>query len=342
MRINCRLIGTAMAIFGLFAGVSHAQHVHVSQVFAAPLNLNPAFSGLQTEASATVKYRQQWPQIQGTFQTLQAQADYRFKRTQNGIGLQLYQDQAGENALSRTEATASYAYHAELSSKWTLSAGMGAGFGLQKADISDLVFGDQLSSNGYLVSETQESPGNFGSKGYFSLNTGLILSGKNFWLSAAGFRLNRPDVSVESQKDPLAASFIFSSGYKFYLSEVWAREDYQEASLTPVALYYRQGPLEQFNLGLYGTFSPVHAGVVYKGVSLFGSKDYAEALALLLGVSLGKFSAAYSYDVPVSGIVRSAGGAHELSVVFENIDYNKIYRKRVRYKKYRHVPCPLF
>ena len=323
--------------------VANAQYAHVSQLFSAPMNINPAFAGLQAEASATTRFRQQWPKLQNAFQTIQASGDIRFRDTNNGIGLLLSADQAGDGGLTRINVNGNYAYHLDISNKWSFSAGAGAGVGLQQADFDKLVFGDQITNNGYLSGNaTQEFSKDYRSKAYLTVNAGGILYEKNFWVSFAGYQLNRPNLSHTDTKDLLSSSWIFTAGYKIYLDEVFNYKEYEEKSITPVAFYFTQGGLEQFNLGLYGTYLPLHGGVVYKGISLFGQTPFQQSLALLAGVSLKGFTVGYSYDAPLTGIGRSLGGAHEISLVFERINYNKIQRSRVSYKKYRPVPCPVF
>ncbi|RYZ51082.1 MAG: type IX secretion system membrane protein PorP/SprF, partial [Sphingobacteriales bacterium] len=316
---------------------------HMSQLFSAPLNVNPAFSGLQAEASASAKYRRQWPKLPNAFQTIQASGDIRFGETNNGVGLLISSDQAGDGGLTRTLASGSYAYHGDLSNKWSFSAGAGAGFGMQQANFDKLVFGDQITGNGYLTGNpTQEAQKDYESKAYLTISAGGMLYEKNFWASLAAFNLNKPNLSHTTTTEPLYPAWILATGYKIYLEEVFNYKEYEEKSIAPAAYFYSQGGLQQFNMGLYGTYLPLQGGVVYKGISLFGETPFDQTLALLAGVTIKGFSVGYSYDLPLTGIGRSIGGAQEISLVFERINYNKIQRSRVSYKKYRPVPCPVF
>ncbi|MGB5929648.1 MAG: type IX secretion system membrane protein PorP/SprF, partial [Cyclobacteriaceae bacterium] len=57
---------------------SIAQDPQFSQYYAAPLYLNPAFTGASGQGRAGLNYRNQWPSIDANFTTYSAYADYYF------------------------------------------------------------------------------------------------------------------------------------------------------------------------------------------------------------------------------------------------------------------------
>ena len=69
---------------------------------------------------------------------------------------------------------------------------------------------------------------------------------------------------------------------------------------------------------------------------------YDHAVVVIAGITFDQLMLGYSYDVPLSGFGARAGGGHEISLSFEKVDYNKIFKKRVSGKNYKRIACPSF
>ncbi|MBK7667254.1 MAG: type IX secretion system membrane protein PorP/SprF [Sphingobacteriaceae bacterium] len=63
-----------------------AQDPQFTQFYAAPQYLNPAFTGLTTEHRFVANYRNQWPGIRKTYQTVMAAYDYNLSNVSSGLG----------------------------------------------------------------------------------------------------------------------------------------------------------------------------------------------------------------------------------------------------------------
>lgn len=97
----------------------------------------------------------------------------------------------------------------------------------------------------------------------------------------------------------------------------------------------------QLDLALYYFKNPIVFGIWYRGLP--GFKAYQpgygnnDALALIVGLRKNGFRIGYSYDITISRLVSSTGGAHELT-----LSYTKCpLRKRMSRAK-KVVPCPKF
>jgi type IX secretion system PorP/SprF family membrane protein len=317
--------------------VSFAQDPHFSQQYTSRLRLNPAFTGLTSEVSATAAYRNQWPSLSGSFISNYLAADLRLGESKSSAGMQILLDQAG-SGFTQFEFKGLYSYRTRISKKFAVSAGMEAGYGSRKTDLKSLVFGDQLSDDGIISDVSAEEPFSNSVK-YLSLGAGGILYTDQLWLSIGLNHLNQPDIGIYST-DRLPVRTVLNSGYKFYAWTMYSENKLYELSFTPTVTYTRQGPLNNLDLGFYTLFTPVTVGILYRGVPI-GTKT-EQAVVFIAGVQLDQFRFAYSYDLGLSGLSAASGGAHEISLAFHHVDYTKLFKNRARNKNSLEIACPAF
>ena len=67
-----KLLFVFLAALGLFLEEVKAQDPQFSQFYAAPLYINPAFTGASEYTRIGANYRNQWPGISGSFVTTSA------------------------------------------------------------------------------------------------------------------------------------------------------------------------------------------------------------------------------------------------------------------------------
>src|SRR6201990_763912 len=72
-----------------------AQDPQFSQFYAAPLYLNPAFTGSTNQTRVGLNYRNQWPSIDANFTTMSVYADHFMEDINSGIGLIINRDVEG-------------------------------------------------------------------------------------------------------------------------------------------------------------------------------------------------------------------------------------------------------
>src|SRR5690606_32860129 len=97
--------------------VAKAQDPEFSQYYAAPLYLNPAFSGTSVDHRFIANYRNQWPNIPHAFETYAFSYDYNLDIHSGGLGLLLTTDKAGTASLQSTQFNFQYAYKVKLSER---------------------------------------------------------------------------------------------------------------------------------------------------------------------------------------------------------------------------------
>ena len=97
MRRICTLL---TGLFALCASMElKAQDPQFSQFYAAPLYINPAFTGASQFTRFGVNYRSQWPNLDASFETFSFYADHFVEKYNSGIGLILTTDRQGNQGL---------------------------------------------------------------------------------------------------------------------------------------------------------------------------------------------------------------------------------------------------
>jgi type IX secretion system PorP/SprF family membrane protein len=319
--------------------VVFGQDAHFTQQYANRLYLNPAFTGLNRSWSVAMAHRNQWPSLNGSFVTNQLSADYRFEGTKNAIGLVLQQDKAGIGGLQKLQAALAYAYHTRLTENLAFSAGLQSSIASLRVNYDNLVFGDQLSDYGQTALSSAEGR-NFDPTSYLSFAVGGVLYNNQFWTSLAVSHLNQPSFGFdETTKLPLR--FVANGGYKFYIPMGLGSKD-REFSISPAVNFMHQQNFNRADLALYTIYSPLALGIIYKGLPVTGGTDQDQSLGIITGISLNQFRIGFSHDVSIKGFGRQAGGANEISLVFEQLDLNNLFTGRRSSKINHNIVCPAF
>ena len=328
----------------LAANAARGQDVYFSQAFANRQADNPAWTGLVDDYSATLSYRDQFPQLAGSFQTVQLAAGWRLPQPglHHAIGILINQDRTGTVGYTRLGATAQYAYHTRLTRTLALSGGAQVGYGRQRVGYDNLTFGDQYSADGSYVGATAESLAGFPPVNYLTVGVGGVLYAEQAWLSVSGHNLNRPDLGFSTQAG-LPLRVAVSAGYKLFLQRPAGagKGEVREISLVPTLGYTRQGGSQRSEAGAYLLLDPVTVGAVYRNLA---SPDLGtqHVVAVVAGVAVGDLRIGYSYDVGVSQLASDLGGAHEITLTLRAFDKLESAFRRLKRRNYPKAPCPDF
>lgn len=334
-RINCFFL---FALYLLGTGLAGAQDAHFTQQYANRLYLNPAFSGLGRDWSVATAHRNQWLSLNGSFTTNQVSADYRFGDTKSAIGMVLQQDRAGIGGLQKLQAALAYAYHTRLTENLAFSAGLQTTIASLRVNYDNLVFGDQLSDYGQTALTSAEA-NQFDPTSYVSFAVGSILYNNNFWAGLNVSHLNQPSFGFD-ETTRLPLRFVANAGYKFYLNTDLRRSN-AEVSISPAVNLIQQQNFRRVDLALYTIYSPLALGVIYKGVPVAGPEQ-DQSLGIIAGVRLNRLRIGFSHDAGVKGFGRQAGGANEISLVFEQLNLNNLFTPRRLSKINHNIVCPAF
>lgn len=311
-----------------------AQDPQFTQFYAAPVYLNPAFTGLTYEHRFVANYRNQWPGISKTYQTYMAGYDYNLSEINSGLGFNVMQDRAGSAGLTHTQFGVNYAYHFKVSKVSEIRMGANLSYNMKRLDFSKLKFNDQISSG----SSSSIDANRYEQLNYMDFAAGALLNSTEYWLGLSAKHLTQPNSSLTGEQVPLPVTISLHGGYRFILEQ---KSKDLKRYISPAFNYRHQLKNDQLDIGVYYYHLPLNVGLWYRGLPL---KKYAatyasrESVAILVGFDLTEYNlrVGYSYDLTISKLgINNTMGAHEISLIYE------IAKKKKKNKRIL-VSCPKF
>ncbi|HEY9044560.1 MAG TPA: type IX secretion system membrane protein PorP/SprF [Ohtaekwangia sp.] len=315
-----------------------AQDPQFSQYYQAPLYLNPGFTGITPQQRLVVNHRIQWPSLPQAFSTYAASYDIFVNELRSGFGVLFTTDKMGSAGWRTTTASLLYSYKVKLTSKLVFSPGLSFGYGSNGLDRTKLSMGDGLEYNGTSLDPALSKLSN---QNYLDFGSGFLLYTKTLWLGASFMHMNQPNLSVLGEVSRLPMKTSIHGGIRINLSGYRATN--RPSYLTPSFIYRMQGPtFSQLDLGVNYHVDPISIGFWYRGKpfkrSVVNSIEQ-DAFIVFLGLYFKNLSVGYSYDFTISKLQTAAGGAHEISLIYEFSAKNPDKKSK---KKYKLIPCPTF
>ncbi|MCB0409998.1 MAG: type IX secretion system membrane protein PorP/SprF [Flavobacteriales bacterium] len=314
-----------------------AQDMQFTQFNAAPLYLNPAFTGSTIQHRFASSYRNQWTAIPGHYQNYLFSYDYNLQDFNSGIGLVFGREQAGTAGLSTTELGLLYAYRFLLKKRVSVQLGLKFNYIRTGINFSKLIFNDQLYTDNPTTTESLL----LSNSSYLDMSTGGLIYSEKFWGGIAINHLNQPNQSLTNQESPLYMKLSLHGGYKFDIDDGNKRSAPKYFNLA--FQYKAQHKFDQLDLGLYYTQEPLVFGLWYRGIPIIKSYEGVlnnDAVAVILGYIIpeSNLSIGYSYDATISRLLTNTAGSHEISIIYEVASKRK---KKKRGKKF-FAPCAKF
>lgn len=312
-----------------------AQDFQYSQFYAAPLYINPAFTGLTEQHRIVANVRDQWPGLPNDYLSTSMSYDRNIDAINSGAGIIANGELSGTGRLWRAEIAPTYAYQAIIDEKVVLRPGIKVGFNTLGINKNRLIFNDELET-GTVTTETKLRSSKF----YIDFSAGFLALYDNYWAGLSINHMNQPDQSLlESGNAPLPRKWSFHGGARVPLQ---TRGDAKQADkdLTFAFEYKAQGKFDQLDIGGYFNTNPVVWGLWYRGLPLKSNREgsvNADALTFLFGIKKPEYSLGFSYDVTISKLsIVNAAGSFELSYIRE-----WTHKKKKRRKQFI-VPCAKF
>lgn len=308
------------AFFLLFNKTALAQDPHFTQFYANPLYLNPAFAGSHRCPRIIFNYRNQWPNISGTFVSTSFSFDKRVEGISGGLGFHFLNDRAGQGTMGITRFNAMYAYQLPITREFSMAFGFQAGYGQKKLDWTKLNFGDMIDPKYGFIYNTNEVK----SKevvSYPDFSAGVLGFSKRFYAGVAVFHLTQPDEAFIYSSSPLPMKITAHAGAVVPLDG-----RYGESNISPNIIYQQQQDFRELNLGIYITKGPIVGGLWYRN---------ADAVVALVGFQQDMIKMGYSYDITVSKLGIVTAGSHEISLQL-------LFKCKGKRPKFRTVSCPSF
>ena len=320
----------------LLVGIAGAQDPVFTQFYAAPVQMNPAFTGTTYAPRVALIYRNQWPSL-NAYVTYSASYDQFVENLNSGFGISVMTDDQGQGLIKTNYAKALYSYQVNINREWKAKFGIEAGLTQANYDWDQFIFLDQLDKIDGAVdptgnlNPTNEIRPDQTNLSYFDIGTGLLIYSPYFYGGVALKHLTRPSDGIllinDALTDGLPILYSAHLGTEIRLNR--GNNGRRGTFISPNVLFIKQADFGQVNVGAYGGLGPVFAGVWYRHA--FTNPD---AAMFLLGYQQGIFKIGYSYDMTVSELASGpSGGSHEVSLVlnFENSDNFQKRRRGSRY-----------
>lgn len=297
-----------------------AQDPHFTQFYANPIYLNPAFAGSHRCPRIIFNYRNQWPNISGTFVSTTFSFDMRVEAVSGGLGFQFLNDKAGQGTMGITGFSGMYAYQLAITREFSMAFGFEATFRQKKLDWSKLNFGDMIDPKYGFIYNTNEVK-NKEVVSYPDFSAGVLGFSKRFYAGFAVLHLTEPEEGFLFTGSPLPMKYTGHAGAVVPLDG-----RYGESNISPNIIYQQQQDFRELNLGVYITKGPIVGGLWYRN---------ADAVVALVGFQQDMVKMGYSYDITVSKLGIVTAGSHEIS-------FQLLFKCRGKRPKFRTVSCPSF
>lgn len=319
----------SILLFG--GGEILAQDAHFSQFYANPLYLNPAFAGSNICPRVTLNFRDQWPEIAGTFITYAASYDQHFDKLSGGIGVSFYGDRAGEGTINTYAASLMYSFRLKVSKKFQMRFALQATYQQKSLDWSKLTFGDMIDPKYGFVYETSEIQPSKLTSGCFDVSTGFIGYTKHIYFGFAAHHITRPYEGFVTQTTRLPVKWTGHFGAYFDLHRKSKKEtSFGDVSISPNIIYQQQMNFHYLNEGFYLNFYPFTVGLWLRH-----SFVNVDALIFMCGIQTSFLRVGYSYDITLSKLSNLSGNAHEVSVQF-------LFNCPEKHRVIKDLNCPTF
>ncbi len=322
----------------VLSATCYAQDPQLTQFYAAPLYLAPSFAGSTEGSRVVLNYRNQWPLVKSAYQTYAMSYDHYFASKKSGVGVLFVKDVAGTGELSTTNFGLQYSFDLTVTPKWHLRPGIQIQVTQRTIDFEKLVFFEQLTFVGTIPNNSEANT--MEHTAYLNFAASILGYSRTEWFGVNFDHINRPNQSLRNYESTVPMTYKVFGGKKISIKGKIG--SYKEESLTMALNYKAQKEFDQLDLGVYWYKSSVVVGVWYRGIPLlkayepgYGNND---AIMLLAGYQLEDLKIGYSYDLTVSKLVSSTGGSHEISIIFEFLQDQKLKKRRRKVM----VPCPKF
>jgi type IX secretion system PorP/SprF family membrane protein len=319
---------------------TQAQDPMFTQFYANPLYLNPALTGVERCPRVIANYRNQWPKtVFGgvNYVTYAVSYDQHVDAFNGGLGIQVVNDQSGNQVFNNYYASGLYSYNLPVNRKLSVRLGMQATYIQKSIDWSKLTFGDMIDERYGFIYQTNETPGKDNVK-TADFSAGALAFTKMFYGGISVHHLTQPEENfLSSDVTTLPRKYTAHAGFVIPLNKRFPKE----GSISPNFLYSQQGGTfaspnaNKAFLGIYATKGPIVGGLWFRtnNSAINGLKQ--ESFVALFGLHTDYMRFGYSYDLTISKLTNNTGGSHEISVAL-------LFDCKPKRVKFRYINCPKF
>lgn len=314
-----------------------AQDPKFSQYFAAPLSLNPAFTGFfDGDYRIAANTRQQWGNLGDPYNTYSVSGDVKLVEDENfinsyfSLGLSGLFDESLNKALKSQYISASVSYYQYMDEEHRFKFGLAPqlSYVSKYLDYNKLTFASQYNGGGgfdgsmpnYLDLKNDKTS-------YFDLNIGANFAANfDYWSVAVGYaqyHLTKPqEAMLSNSSDVVSARKTINLGLLYLLNN--------NVDLNFTGVYNAQKNNKDV---IFGTVLGLKPGDETKMKLNFGMwyKFNEASFYPYVGVAMGNINAGINYTVYGSKLMSATPRTYELSFIYRHNNF----------KGFK-VPCPKF
>lgn len=270
-----------------------------SQFYAAPLYLNPAFTGSTMCQRIAFNYR-----ILNSiekFHVANFSYDSFVERLEGGVGIMLTTEEPNMYMMRNT-INAMYAYHLRVSQDVNINFGVQAGYIGNFSRWGNLDFIEDEPEPDHIWRHNVD------------FAAGVMLFTDRFYGGVAAHHLHEPNMSLyDDDVSKLAMKLTGHFGMYFEPgSGDPRRRDEPEYFISPNLIFQQQGYHTHVAAGIYTGIKPVMIGAWYRYWFDFENDDSSNTFVFLAGLNIDDYRIGISYE-RVSGL---RNGALEISLAF--------------------------
>ncbi len=323
-----------VALMAMGVGKVDAQDIHFTQFDAAPLTINPAFTGMfNGQVRACAVYRNQWSSVTVPYVTYGASVDLPIFWSNAGYlagGLQMIDDKAGDGNLTNFTGLASLAYHLTTGrdqdgdKRSDLAVGLQGGYASKSIDLSKLYFGDEYVNGTFVPGTSAENHIGLGNHvSYFLVNAGISYSHSfgsrfSFTMGAGANNLNQPNDALEQKQNSQTG---LDMRYTGELGMDWIAGE--RLSLRPAVLFQYQATAteviagNEFHYVLSQNTEPELSSYT-TSVFLGGWYRTGDAFMVTAGMEIKgiRIGVAYDYNMSTLNAASNGNGGFEIAVKY--------------------------
>lgn len=300
-----------------------AQDPKFSQYFAAPLSLNPAFTGFfDGDYRIAANTRQQWGNLGDPYNTYSVSGDVKFVEDENftnsyfSVGLSGLFDESLNNALKSQYISASVSYYQYFDEEHRFKFGLApqVSYVSKYLDYNKLTFASQYNGGGFDTSMPNYLDLKNDKTAYFDLNIGANFAAnfENVSLAVgyAQYHLTKPkDALLNSSREFVSARHSVNFGMLYFLN------DYTDLNITGV--YNVQNMNKDTILGTVLGLKPGDETKMKLNFGLWYKFNEASFFPYV-GVAMGNISAGINYTVYGSKLLSATPRTYELSFIYRH------------------------
>ncbi|OFX89356.1 MAG: hypothetical protein A2W99_13750 [Bacteroidetes bacterium GWF2_33_16] len=324
-------IKLTIVFFFLISWTLKAQDTYFSQFYAFPIYLSPSLAGATEQMRVTSIYRNQWANLPNAYITYAFSIDHYIRDYKSGIGAIVVRNQEG-GVYNNTSIGLSYNYTIKINNELNIRPGIFAATHIQNIDYSSLEFADQLSRSSPTSVEVLDKE----QVQHYDFAVSALAYTSKYWFGATGDHLMALNKQISYDNTYPSLKIVVYGGAKFELFKRVRSQVDRFFSLS--FLYKTQAGFHQFDLGTNFEREPYRVGVWLRGSPGINESFNINAIVLLAGVTVKDILINYSYDITLSRLLSTTGGAHEISLSYR-FDVQRLSNKK---KKMAALPCPTF